>query len=74
MLATESLKHIGIRIRPHQLRHSAITTALDAAGGNYRVVRCYSRHADPGIVAVYDDARRDDAGAVGALVAGLVGL
>jgi len=74
MLATQSLKHLGIRIRPHQLRHSAITTALDAAGGNYRVVRCYSRHADPGIVAVYDDARRDDAGAVGALVAGLIGL
>ena len=61
---------VGARTRPHGLRHCAITSALDATGGDVRTVCRFSRHASINTVMLYDDARRDDAGAVAALVAG----
>lgn len=49
---------VGIeRLRPHGLRHAAITQALDATNGNIRAVQRFSRHRDPRTVMVYDDAR-----------------
>lgn len=54
---------------PHALRHSAITAALDATGGDVRRVRAYSRHAKLETVATYDDHRRDGGGEVAELVA-----
>ena len=56
-------------VRPHGLRHAAITHALDATAGDVRRVAKFSRHRDLRTLTVYDDARRDDAGAVAALVA-----
>ena len=42
-------------MRPHGLRHTAVTTALDATNGDVRSVRRFSRHADIGTVLIYDD-------------------
>ncbi len=55
--------------RPHGLRHQAITAALDA-GRDVRDVRKFFRHAKLDTVLIYDDARRDIAGDIAALVAG----
>lgn len=53
---------VGIKLWPHALRHSAITTALDAAHGDVRRVQKFSRHADVKNVLKYDDDRRDFGG------------
>lgn len=57
-------------VRPHGLRHAAITEALEATGGNVRAVQKFSRHRDLRVLTVYDDSRTDMAGEVAALVAG----
>jgi integrase/recombinase XerC len=61
-------KQIGIKARPHGLRHTAITTALEKTNGNIRTVQAFSRHADPRTVGRYDDNRRDVAGEIADLV------
>jgi integrase/recombinase XerC len=54
---------------PHGLRHAGITAALDAGVDVRQAVR-FSRHADPRVLLnFYDDRRRDDAGAIAAIVA-----
>jgi len=60
---------VGV-VRPHGLRHAAITEALEATGGNVRAVQKFSRHRDLRVLTVYDDSRTDMAGEVAALVAG----
>jgi len=55
--------------RPHGLRHSSITAALDLTGGNVRDVMKHSRHRDLGTVCIYDDRREDTGGKVAQLVA-----
>lgn len=57
-------------VRPHGLRHAAITEALEATGGDVRRVQKFSRHRDVRVLAVYDDSRRDMGGEVARLVAG----
>jgi integrase/recombinase XerC len=59
------------KIRPHGLRHAAITAALDA-GRDAREVLRFSRHKDPRTLFKYDDARQDFAGQVAADVAKLL--
>jgi integrase/recombinase XerC len=59
----------GVNVRPHGLRHLAITTALDGTGGDVRKVQRFSRHRDLRVLTVYDDNRRDMAGEVAAIVA-----
>lgn len=54
----------GVRARPHGLRHSAITAALDAFNGDVRKVARFSRHKNLNTLTRYDDNRRDDAGEV----------
>ncbi|MCE9635536.1 MAG: site-specific integrase [Planctomycetes bacterium] len=56
-------------LHPHQLRHAAITEALDLTHGDVRAVQRFSRHADPRTLLLYDDARRDQGGEVAKLVA-----
>jgi integrase/recombinase XerC len=56
-------------VRPHGLRHLAITSALDTTQGDLRRVQRFSRHRDIRVLTVYDDARRDMAGEVATLVA-----
>jgi len=59
-------------VRPHGLRHAAITQALDATGGDVRAVQRFSRHRDLRVLNVYDDNRTDLAGKVAELVASSV--
>lgn len=61
-------KKAGVRVKPHGLRHAAITEALDATNGNLRAVQRFSRHKDPKMLMVYDDARQDLQGQVADLV------
>ena len=63
---------VGLRVRPHGLRHAAITEALDATGGNVRAVQRFSRHRDLRVLSIYDDARQDLGGEVARLVAARV--
>ena len=56
-------------VRPHGLRHEAITRALDKINGDVRTVQRFSRHADTRTVLLYDDRRKDVAGDVAKLVA-----
>lgn len=62
----------GLRVRPHGLRHLAITTALDLTRGDMRAVQRFSRHADVRVIGVYDDARVDMGGEVAQKVANSV--
>lgn len=55
-------------VRPHGLRHAAITAALDA-GLPLRDAQRYARHADPRTTTIYDDNRLDLAGKAAATVA-----
>lgn len=59
----------GVTARPHGIRHTSITVALDKTGGNVRAVQQFSRHADVRTLLRYDDNRQDLAGQVAELVA-----
>ena len=59
----------GVMARPHGIRHTAITAALDRTGGDVRAVQKFSRHADLRTLQMYDDAREDLGGEVARLVA-----
>ncbi|BDM82925.1 tyrosine-type recombinase/integrase [Acaryochloris marina] len=58
---------------PHRVRHSSITAALDATGGNVRAVQQLSRHAKPETVMRYDDNRKDLQGEVTGVLSRLLG-
>lgn len=57
-------------VHPHQLRHGAVTAALDATNGNVRMVQCFSRHKSIATVMRYDDNRQDLGGVVARLIGG----
>ena len=59
-----------VKLGCHQIRHSAITAALDA-GADVRQVRQYARHSDISTTMLYDDSRADFAGKVAHQVADL---
>lgn len=59
----------GVKVRPHGIRHAAITEALEATQGNVRMVQRFSRHRDVRTLSAYDDNRQDLGGNVAALVA-----
>ena len=59
---------VGLKTRPHGLRHAGITAALDATNGNTRTVQRFSRHKKLETLSLYDDARQDLAGEVARLV------
>jgi integrase/recombinase XerC len=60
---------IGRRVRPHGLRHAAVTRALELTSGDVRSVAKFSSHRSIQTVLLYDDARTDVAGEVSRLVA-----
>lgn len=62
-------QRVGITVRPHGLRHTAITTALDSNGGDIRAAQRFSRHQDVRTLSRYDDNRSDLAGETARLVA-----
>lgn len=63
----------GVKVRPHGLRHTAITEAVKAAnraGISLEEVRDFSGHADVKTLMVYRDRERNVQGQLAALVAG----
>ena len=52
------------RLSPHRIRHSSITAALDATGGDVRRVQKLSRHQDVNILMAYDDNRQNAQGEI----------
>jgi integrase/recombinase XerC len=58
-----------VEVRPHGIRHSAITTVLDLSGGNVRAAQRFSRHKDLATLLRYDDSREDLAGQMARLAA-----
>ena len=63
---------VGLTVRPHGLRHAAITQALDLTGGDLRRFQRFSRHRDVRTIGRYDDNRQDLGGEVARQVAGSV--
>src|SRR5689334_20976337 len=59
----------GLAVRPQELRHLAITTALERTNGDVRAVAQFSRHKDLRTLSRYRDNRPDLAGKVASLVA-----
>jgi integrase/recombinase XerC len=59
----------GLAVRPQELRHLAITTALDRTDGDVRAVAEFSRHRDLRPLGRYRDSRYGLAGKVSRLVA-----
>jgi len=60
---------VGLAVRPHGLRHAAITAALELTGGDVRKVQRFSRHSDVRVLQRYDDNREDLSGEVAREVA-----
>lgn len=60
---------VGVDARPHGIRHTAITEALDATNGNVRAVQKFSRHRSVAILERYDDNRTDMGGQIAAKIA-----
>jgi len=60
------------RLSPHRVRHSGITAALDATGGNVRMVQKLSRHARLDTLMVYDDNRQNHQAEVTGLLAAMI--
>jgi integrase/recombinase XerC len=63
---------VGLRVRPHGLRHTAITEACklaQAKGMGLEEVLDFSRHSDVKVLMVYRDRERDVQGQLAALVA-----
>lgn len=60
---------VGREVRPHGLRHAAITEALERTHGDVRRARLFSRHKKLDTLLIYDDNRQDLAGEVADLVA-----
>jgi integrase len=58
-------------VKPHGLRHAAITAALVATNGDIAKVRLFSRHISMDVIRFYDDRRRDSAGEIAGLLDGL---
>ncbi len=68
-------KKAGLKsIKPHGLRHSAITEALTLTNGNYRAVVKFSRHANIQTITLYDDNRQDIGGSIAQMIASSVEL
>lgn len=59
----------GVHLRPHGIRHTAITDALDATNGDVRAVQRFSRHKSLAILSRYDDNRQDLGGEVARMIA-----
>lgn len=70
----ETARRAGIRkpMSPHRIRHSAITAALEATGGDVRLVQRFSRHSKLDTLQIYDDNRRKLQRQVTALLSSLV--
>jgi len=63
---------ISKAMSPHRVRHSSITAALEATGGDVRRVQKLSRHSSLNTLLIYDDNRKNHQGEVTDILDGLV--
>ena len=70
---TYGMRVLRRKLRPHALRHMAITAYLDATGGNLRGAQRLSRHVDLRTLQKYDDNRQDLQGAATNLLSVFLG-
>jgi integrase/recombinase XerC len=63
---------VGKRMSPHRIRHSSITTFLDASGGDVRTAQRLSRHSRLDTLMIYDDNRQGLQGKASIVLADLV--
>ena len=63
---------ISKKLSPHRIRHSVITAALDATGGDVRKVQKLSRHVNLNTLIIYDDNRVNVQGELSDLLSDLV--
>jgi integrase/recombinase XerC len=73
LTARWGLAAAGERVRPHGLRHGAVTALLDA-GLTWAEVAGFTRHADPSTLRFYDDNRKRRGNKAAARLAELVSL
>ncbi|MCA2504764.1 MAG: tyrosine-type recombinase/integrase [Microcystis sp. M54BS1] len=57
---------------PHRIRHSSITAALEATGGDVRRVQKLSRHSSLNTLLIYDDNRKNLQGQITDLLDSLI--
>jgi integrase/recombinase XerC len=55
-------KTIEKTVKPHGVRHTAITTVLEITNGNTRAGQIFARHKNANTTTRYDDNRRDSRG------------
>ena len=60
------------KLSPHRIRHSSVTAALEATGGDVRRVQKLSRHSNLNTLMIYDDNRLSHQEAITDLLADLV--
>lgn len=69
-IVTQLSKAIGIKLKPHGLRHAAITAGLDETGGNLREVAQFAGHdKNVNTTMLYDDNRKDFGGKITKIIA-----
>ena len=73
-VVSNSAKKAGIskQLSPHRIRHSSVTAALEATGGDVRTVQKLSRHKKLDTLMIYDDNRQNAQGNVTSILADLV--
>jgi len=73
-VVSNAAKTAGIskQLSPHRIRHSSVTAALEATGGDVRQVQKLSRHKKLDTLMIYDDNRANVQGAVTNVLADLV--
>lgn len=64
------LREHGERLTPHRLRHLAVTTAVEATGGDMNLVAQFSGHSDVRTIAWYVDRWKNEQGNIANMVAG----
>ena len=62
-------KRAGLTVRPHGLRHAAITEVLDATRGDFRAAQRFGRLGKADTLRYYDDNREDLGGQAARLIA-----
>jgi integrase/recombinase XerC len=63
---------ISKTMSPHRIRHSSITAALEATGGDVRRVQKLSRHSSLNTLLIYDDNRKNLQGQITDLLDSLI--
>jgi len=65
-------ERVGVKARPHGIRHTAVTEAIKLAarkGLDLSIVQAFSRHADPRTLFLYRDAEGDPQASVSSAIA-----